>query len=79
MKAIEIAGHVDDNGNLHIDHPLSIFGKKVKVIILVPESEDIDDHEWVIGTSASEVFDFLRDEEEDIYDLKDGEPLRNLP
>lgn len=39
MKAIEMTGQIDQNGFLHIDHPLSVVNTRVKVIILVAEKE----------------------------------------
>ena len=47
----------------------------MRVIVLFPESEDLDEREWLQAASKNEVFDFLNDPDEDIYSLKDGKPL----
>lgn len=76
MKAIEIAGKIDHQGLLKIDAPLQMHNKRVKVIILVLDDEDeMEDTLWLKGISTNPVFDFLEGEEEDIYSIKDGEPI----
>ena len=76
MKAIETTGHIDQEGKLQIKHPLALTNREVKVIVLIPEDDDIQDDTWlkVIGTSDS--FDFLNEPEEDIYSLSDGKPYQ---
>ena len=47
MKAIETSGTIDKNGMLHIS-PLKERDRAVKVIVLVPEEQDIEDEsEWL--------------------------------
>lgn len=78
MKAIEIAGKIDEQGLLKIDKPLRLHNKQVKIIILIPEEEDeMDDALWLQGITFNPAFDFLAEEEEDIYTIEDGEPLAN--
>lgn len=67
MKAIETTGLFDDKGVLRIQFPLSIKNRKVKLIILIPEEEDIEGEEWLSAIDNNEAFDFLHDPEEDIY------------
>jgi len=78
MKAIEIAGQIDDAGKLHTDVLLhQAQNKRVKVIILIPEEEEISDAAWLSGLKDNPAFDFLSSEEEDIYSLADGTPWSN--
>jgi hypothetical protein len=75
MKAIETTGQFDEEGKLHIELPLSLRNQKVKLIILIPEEDDIEEDEWLTVIEKNEAFDFLHDPEEDIYSLDDGEPI----
>jgi hypothetical protein len=45
------------------------------VIILIPEEDDVDEHEWSIAAAASPAFDFLKEPAEDLYTVHDGRPL----
>jgi len=47
----------------------------VRVIILYPETEDIDETEWLYAASKNPAFDFLREPGEDIYTANDGKPF----
>jgi len=77
-KAIEMTATVDKDHQLHLDGPLPIAGpSRVRVIILVPENGDIDEAEWLRAAATNPAFDFLKDPEEDIYSLTDGEPFRD--
>ncbi len=76
MKALELKGKVDEKGVLRVETPLKGANTAVKVIILVPEAEDVmEDSLWLQGIAGNSAFDFLADEAEDIYSLTDGEPL----
>ena len=74
MRAIEVTGEIDKKGILHLDSPLIIREKKVKVIILMSEEEDEATEEkiWLSAMKHNPAFDFLHDEQENIYSLKDG-------
>ena len=73
MKAIEITGIVDEQGQLRLDEPLSISASsKVRVIVLLPEKLNTDELEWLKSAAGSPSFDFLKDTTEDIYNLTDG-------
>ena len=78
MKAIETTGQIDEEGNLHLSKPLLEKDKRVKVIVLIPESE-IEEEEvlWLKSVSKSPSFGFLEDPAEDIYSLKDGKPFHD--
>jgi hypothetical protein len=77
MQAIEINSRTDNSGHLRIDIPTKRSNKSVRIIILVGEDEDILEEEkiWLYANSKNPSFDFLHEPEEDIYSLKDGEPL----
>ena len=75
MRAIEIAGTIDDQSRLHLDAPVPISGpSRVRVIILVPESSEPSEGEWLKAASTSAAFDFLNDLAEDVYSSSDGKP-----
>lgn len=76
MKAEEVIAVVDDKGMLHIEQPLRIKNKKVKLIVLAQE-DDITDEEWMKFLSANPGFDFLKNEAEDIYTIHDGKPFNS--
>ena len=74
MQAIETTAQVDQSGNLHLLTPLRLRNQKVRVIILLPESDDIDDKTWLYAIQ-NPAFDFLNEPEEDIYSNQDGNPI----
>jgi hypothetical protein len=76
MKAIEVTGTVDEQGQLHLDEPLTILGpRRIRAILLFPEEADIDEHEWLQTAASNPAFHFLKDPAEDIYTLSDGKPF----
>ena len=78
MKAIEVEGTVDENGQLHLDEPLTVLGPgRVRVILLSPHEEDVQEREWLSAAARNPAFDFLKDAEEDIYTITDGKPFRD--
>jgi len=78
MKAIEVTGTIDEQGQLHLDEPLTIPGPhRVRVILLFPEEADIDELEWLQAAVSNPAFDFLKDPVEDIYTLTDGKPFHD--
>ncbi|MEL6624863.1 MAG: hypothetical protein AAFQ83_15495 [Bacteroidota bacterium] len=77
MKAVEIGGIVNENGKLILDKPLDIPKGRVKIIILVPEDDQIADQEWLHAQRSNKSFDFLAEEAEDIYSVKDRKPLND--
>ena len=77
-KALEVAGTIDEQQQLHLDTPLPIAGPiRVRVIILIPEQTDIDEREWLRAAATNPAFDFLKEPEEDIYTLADGKPFHD--
>ncbi|MGI8965064.1 MAG: hypothetical protein ACR2H1_03130 [Limisphaerales bacterium] len=78
MNAIETTGVVDAEHQLRLDEPLPIAGaSRVRVIILLPETEDTEESSWTKAVAASPAFDFLRDAAEDIYTRADGKPFHD--
>lgn len=76
MKAIELKGSVQ-NGHLtvpHLDH--FSFEGPVRVILLTPENDDIDEKLWAQAAAQNDAFDFLNDPAEDIYSIEDGKSLK---
>jgi hypothetical protein len=76
LTAIETTGTIEQNGKIVIDETFSVDAPtSVRVIVLFPEAEEVQESEWMKAASDNEVFDFLNDAEEDIYSLTDGKPL----
>lgn len=78
MKAYEMAVTVGASGHLiwpdlQIDPALG--QTQVRVIVLVEDTPDIPEQDWLKSASHNPVFDFLKDPEEDIYTLDDGKPF----
>ena len=73
MKAIEVAGTVDEQGQLHLDEAVSALGPgRVRVILLLPDNSEIEEWEWLRAATRNPAFDFLKDPQEDVYTLDDG-------
>ncbi|MCB0555179.1 MAG: hypothetical protein KDD02_16640 [Phaeodactylibacter sp.] len=77
MKALEVTGKINEKGKLKLDKPLTYLNKQVRVIILISEEEDLDDQNWLENISLNPAFDFLTGEDEDIYSIEDGEPIKH--
>ena len=76
LTAIETIGTIEQSGRIVIDETFSVnVPTLVRVIVLFPESEDLNESEWLQAASKNEAFDFLNDPDEDIYSLRDGKPL----
>lgn len=74
MKAIEIKSKTNKKGHLKLDLGLKEADKNVKVLILM-EEELNDENDWLKVVSNNPAFDFLKEEEEDIYSLEDGKKV----
>nr|QNO44332.1 hypothetical protein JKAPHALJ_00019 [Methanosarcinales archaeon ANME-2c ERB4]QNO45776.1 hypothetical protein FJFGPLAL_00001 [Methanosarcinales archaeon ANME-2c ERB4]QNO46485.1 hypothetical protein PAACNKLE_00021 [Methanosarcinales archaeon ANME-2c ERB4] len=75
-QAIETTGTIDAQHHLTLDETLPITGPtRVRVSHLLPEDSDISETEWLQAAAANPAFDFLKDPEEDVYTLSDGEPF----
>jgi hypothetical protein len=78
MTAIEMTGRIDEHRQLQLDNPLPVSGPmRVRVIVLYPIQDEEDETEWLQAAARNPAFEFLKDPEEDIYSLTDGEPFRD--
>jgi len=78
MAAIEMTGTVDEHHRLQLDGVLPILGpRRVRVIVLYPLSEEWDETEWLQAAARNPAFAVLREPEEDIYTIDDGEPFHD--
>ncbi len=76
LTAIETTGTIEQSGRIVIDEVFPVNAPtSVRVIVLFPEDEDLNENEWLRGATRNEAFDFLNDPDEDIYSLADGKPL----
>jgi hypothetical protein len=70
LTAIETTGRIEENGKIVIDETFSVNATTdVRVIVLIPETEEINENEWLRAAAKNEAFDFLHDSAEDIYSL----------
>jgi hypothetical protein len=78
VRAIEVAGSIDERCQLHLDEPLPATSPgPVRVIILVPQETWDGEREWLRAVAANPAFDVLKEPKEDIYSPTDGKPLRD--
>lgn len=78
MTAIEVTGTVSEDRRLELDKDLPISGPmRVRVIVLYPIGEEWDEQEWLHAGARNPVFNYLKEPEEDIYSLDDGEPFHS--
>ena len=76
LTAIETTGTIEQSGRIVIDEVFPVNAPtSVRVIVLFPEDEDLNENEWLRAATRNEAFDFLNDPDEDIYSLADGKPL----
>lgn len=76
MGAIETTGILTTQGQIHLDCPLpQDKPRRVRVILLMPEEDDINEQTWLGAISTNPSFAFLHDREENIYTLEDGQPV----
>jgi hypothetical protein len=61
-----------------LDKPLPVYSKgKVRLIVLLPDEDDIDEKEWLSAAATNPSFNFLKEPEEDIYSISDGKPFKD--
>ena len=75
MQALEVIGNIDKDGFLKIEKPLAVKNRKVKVIILFPDDDVLDDSLWLKALANNPSLDFLNEPEEDIYTPQHGKPF----
>ena len=77
-KAIETTGIINEKNELIIDEPLPLLGPtRVRVLILVPNHQDLKEDEWLRTATTNPVFNFLKEPAEDIYKVSDGSPFKD--
>ncbi len=78
LSAIEMTGTVDRHHQLQLDRPLPISGPaRVKVIVLYPFAEEINEVEWLRLAARNPTFAYLHETAEDIYSMNDGVPFHD--
>ncbi len=77
LQAVELIGTIDEKGQLHLDEPISEVGQGRVRVILIPEEAEIGENEWLKAAAGNPAFDFLKDPDEDIYTLDDGQPFND--
>jgi len=76
LSALELSGVVNRNHQIELDEPLPIDSDtRVRVIVLYSNDDGFTEKEWLQSLSKNEVFDFLKNDSEDIYTLEDGKPI----
>lgn len=76
FKAIETTARFDKKNRLILDEPVPISqNQTVRVIIIYPEAEDIEEDEWLYAAAKNPAFDFLKEPGENIYTVDDGKPF----
>jgi len=76
MTAVETTGTVDEQRRLKLDEDLPVPGSmRVRVIVLYPLAEGLDEEEWLQAAARNPAFQDLEASEEHIYSLEDGEPF----
>jgi hypothetical protein len=73
MRAIELAGEIDEQHRLHAQAPEGLPSGPVRLIVLLPDEDDAG-IAWG-GGIAQEWAEELGDSRQDIYTLDDGQPL----
>ena len=76
MKAIELTGDIDEQHRLRARVPEDLPAGPVRLIVFLPD-EDETGGAWAQGISR-EWADELSDPRQDIYTLRDGQPI-NAP
>ena len=77
IQAIELTGTIDEKGQRHLDSPVSSVGQGRIRVISLRDDAAIGENEWLRAAASNPVFDFLKDPEEDIYSLDDGQPFND--
>ena len=77
IKAIEVEGEIDEHGQLCLNERLPAGPGHARVIVLIQESDDPDEQEWLRAGTTNPALSFLANPEEDIYTLADGQPFND--
>ena len=72
-RTIATTATIDAGGRLVLDTPLPLnVPNVVHVFILLPDTTETEEKEWLRSASHNPAFDFLKDAAEDIYTITDG-------
>lgn len=75
-RAMETTATIDDDRHLRLDEPLpSDRPRRVRIIVLWPDDQDVSETEWLQSATRNPAFDFLREKAEDVYSVSDGQPF----
>ncbi len=78
MRALELFATVDEQHQINLVLPENTAPGPVRVLVLVPDLDDIAlSAVWHVGISTEWTAE-LADEREDIYTLEDGEPVHAI-
>jgi hypothetical protein len=76
MRAIEVTGSINTDGNLALDQPIdTIKPRRFRGILLFPDTDSAEIQEWPAAAINNSMRELLDDPEEDIYTLEDGDPI----
>ncbi len=78
VTAIETIGTINGKHGPILDDSLPLGERsRVRVIVFLDQNddEDIVEKDWLRSAGENGAFDFLSDEDEDIYTLEDGAPV----
>ena len=76
MKGVELIAYTDKEGNLKFDFPTNLPNKKIKVYISFEEELVQNESEEILTLLPNiKGYEFLNHDEEDIYNVNDGEPF----
>jgi hypothetical protein len=74
LHAIETTGTVESGGVIRFDETPSLpAGSRIRAILML-ESDDIRDDEWLSAIARNPAFQDLADPSEDVYSIADGQP-----
>jgi len=79
MRAIEINSKTDQTGRLKFDYQIGKSEKSVRILILLEDDAYQQEEEklWMDSLTKNPAFNFLNEPEEDVYSIKDGEPVND--
>lgn len=74
-RVIETTAVIEDDYQLRLTDPIrAAKGGNIRVLLFLPDEEDVDETEWLRAASGNPSFGFLRDRCEDVYSPTDGRP-----
>lgn len=72
LRAIDTSATLTQPNQLLLDQALPDMNtKKIRVIILLPQADDINEADWLRAAASNPALDFLKDPREDIYTKAD--------